>query len=125
MPSGFAVMGDKQFLRGYCLLLAFPMVEQLLDLPEDGRAQFLNDMATLGEAVKAATGCRRVNFSIYGNLDPFLHAHVWPRYDTEPNEYRTLPPFSYPAELRSSAEAAFSLDEHGELLKAIRSSLGA
>ena len=29
MRSGFAVMGDSQFLPGYCLLLASPKVEQI------------------------------------------------------------------------------------------------
>jgi hypothetical protein len=33
MPSGFAVMGDTQFLPGYCLLLAAPKVAHLTDLP--------------------------------------------------------------------------------------------
>jgi hypothetical protein len=27
MKSGFAVIGDTQFLPGYCLLLAYPRVE--------------------------------------------------------------------------------------------------
>lgn len=115
MKSGFAVLGDTQFLRGYSLLLAFPQVEQLLDLEEEHRLQFLKDMADLGEAVKAATGCRRINFSIYGNLDPFLHAHVWPRYDSEPDALRTIPPLNYPAEIRNLTENAYDPEKHGPL----------
>jgi diadenosine tetraphosphate (Ap4A) HIT family hydrolase len=123
MSSGFAVMGDTQFLPGYSLLLAYPMVEQLTDLPRAGRLAFLGDMATLGEAVKRATGCRRVNFSIYGNLDPFLHAHVWPRYAHEDPAYRTLPPFLYPPALRDDPLVAFRVSAHGPLQERIAAEL--
>jgi diadenosine tetraphosphate (Ap4A) HIT family hydrolase len=121
LSSGYAVMADTQFLPGYCLLLAHPMVPTLNDLTGDARAQFLADMARLGDAVKAATGAVRVNYSIYGNLDPFLHAHVVPRYADEDARYRTLPPLSYPPELRDADR--FDRQVHGELLKRISSAL--
>jgi len=123
MPSGFLVMGDYQFFRGYCLLLAYPMVEKLNDLRDEDRAQFLADMARAGDAVLAATGCRRINYSIYGNLDPFLHAHIWPRYDDEDERYRTVPPFLVPNEIREAAECAYDPDGHRELREAIRRNL--
>lgn len=119
MESGFAVMGDSQFLPGYCLLLAYPMVGQLNDLEGDARAQFLSDMALLGDAVKAATGCRRINYSIYGNLDPFLHVHVFPRYEWEDPNWATKPPMQIPAELRDAEAHAFSSERHGELMERI------
>ncbi len=107
MASGFAVMGDFQFFPGYALLLAYPYANHLTDLVGEARVQYLSDMATLGETVMRVTGCKRINYSIYGNLDPFLHAHVWPRYEWEDASYATLPPFSVPAELRESADKIF------------------
>jgi diadenosine tetraphosphate (Ap4A) HIT family hydrolase len=124
MRSGFLVMGDSQFLPGYCLLLAYPQVEKLNDLDGDARAAFLADMAAAGDAVLAATGCRRINYSIYGNLDPFLHAHIWPRYDWEDNAYRTAPPFSIPASIRGAPEHAFDAGRHRELHERIRREMG-
>lgn len=121
MESGFAVMGDSQYLPGYCLLLASPVVGQLNDLSGEQRADFLEDMAALGDAVRAATGCLRVNYSIYGNLDPFLHAHVWPRYSWEPEETRTLPPLSIPASDRDAVP--YLAAEHGGLRDRIQSNL--
>jgi diadenosine tetraphosphate (Ap4A) HIT family hydrolase len=120
LPSGFAVMGDSQFLPGYCLLLAYPMVEKLNDLQGDGRLQFLADMAKLGDAVLKATNCLRINYSIYGNLDPFLHAHIFPRYHWEEDAYRTSPPMQIPAELRGDPKAAFDPVRHADLMQAIR-----
>lgn len=123
MPSGFAVMAESQFLPGYCLLLASPLVAKLNDLSGEPRKQFLEDMARLGDAVLAATGCLRINYSIYGNLDPFLHAHVIPRYDWEGEGYRTKPPMQIPAELREAPEHAFDPLRHSDLMSRIRQGL--
>ena len=88
MRSGFAVMGDTQFLPGYCLLLASPEVNHLSDLPFARRSEFLLDMGLLGQAIETvcrAQGLRRMNYEILGNTDTYLHAHVFPRY-----EWRTV-----------------------------------
>jgi diadenosine tetraphosphate (Ap4A) HIT family hydrolase len=86
LPGAFAVMGDLQWLPGYCVLLVDrPGVGGLNDLDLDGRREFLVSMALLGESVENACaaadpGFRRLNFDILGNTDEFLHAHAWPRY---------------------------------------------
>jgi diadenosine tetraphosphate (Ap4A) HIT family hydrolase len=123
LESGFAVMGDSQFLPGYCLLLAYPQVEKLNDLTGARRVQFLSDMARLGDAILAATNCLRVNYSIYGNLDPFLHAHLFPRYDWESTEHSTKPPMQIPSELREAEEHRFDPEKFGDLVSAIRNGL--
>jgi diadenosine tetraphosphate (Ap4A) HIT family hydrolase len=123
MASGFAVMGDSQLLPGYCLLLAHPQIGKLNDLQGAKRNQFLADMAHLGDAVLSATGCVRINYSIYGNLDPFLHAHVFPRYSTDDPTWATQPPMSIPAEVRNDPAHAFNAEKHGQLMQAIRERL--
>lgn len=123
MRSGFAVIGDTQFLPGYSLLLAYPEVSQLNDLHGAARDQFLKDMAAIGDAVKEATGADRINYSIYGNLDPFLHAHVWPRYRWEDDAYRTLPPFNYPATIREDPSNLFNMGRHAGLMRKIREAI--
>ena len=55
-PSGFVVIGDTQFLPGYCVLLASPKVGQLSDLPLGARGRFLLDMSLLGEAIERGSG---------------------------------------------------------------------
>ena len=112
LKSGFAVMSHTQFLKGYCLLLAFPEVPTLHDLPPEARIQFLYDMSLLGEAVQRATDCSRVNYSIYGNQDRFLHAHVVPRYDHELAPFDVVPPLGYPPEIRDAEEHQFDPRVH-------------
>lgn len=104
LNAGFAVIGDTQFLPGYCALLTdSPAVGRLTGLPRPRRLEFLADMELLGEAVENVCarrdpGFRRVNLEILGNTDPFLHAHVWPRYDWEPADVVGRPVWLYPVE---------------------------
>jgi len=88
MPSGWAVLGDPQITRGYCLLLPDPVVPHLNSLSGDAREQFLHDMTLLGDAVLAVTGAERINYEILGNIEPALHAHVIPRHASEDPERR-------------------------------------
>lgn len=99
MPSGFAVIGDTQFLPGYCVLLGDPEVAHLSDMDLPSRARFLTDMSLLGEAVERAgtdEGLVRVNYEILGNSLPIVHAHVFPRYSWEAPERLAGPVWNYP-----------------------------
>jgi diadenosine tetraphosphate (Ap4A) HIT family hydrolase len=93
--SGWIVLGDVQFLRGYSLLLPDPVVPDLNALKSNQRDQFLQDMAILGDVLLAVTGASRINYEILGNSEAALHAHVFPRYATEPEERRRKPVWFY------------------------------
>src|SRR4051794_39356109 len=82
--SGWVVLGDVQFLRGYSLLVPDPVVGSLNDLSKPDRELFLYEMTLLGDALLAVTGATRINYEILGNTEPALHAHVFPRYADEP-----------------------------------------
>jgi diadenosine tetraphosphate (Ap4A) HIT family hydrolase len=119
MPSGFAVLGDTQFLPGYCVLLAHPIVASIDDLPLDERTVFLRDMTLLGRALLEACGAERMNYGIYGNHDPYLHAHVWARYSWEDEARKKGPAWFYPAEERAAPEVMFDSNKHQSLQKKI------
>ncbi|MFJ5633840.1 diadenosine tetraphosphate hydrolase [Streptomyces goshikiensis] len=101
LDAGFAAIGDRQFLPGYSVLLTDdPAVTRLSDLPRPRRLAYLTDTERLAEAVERACArldpaFRRVNIEILGNTDPYLHAHVWPRYDWEPADLVRLPVWRY------------------------------
>lgn len=95
VPSGWVVLCDQQYLPGYSILLADPLVPSLNDLPRASRAQFLCDMALVGDALLQVTGAFRINYAVLGNADPILHAHVVPRYTWEPDQFRKNTPWSY------------------------------
>lgn len=91
VPSGWAVLGDPQITRGYCLLLPDPVVTDLNALTGGARRQFLDDMVRLGDAVLAVTAAERINYEILGNVEPALHAHVIPRHASEDPALRIQP----------------------------------
>lgn len=115
MRSGYAVLGDSQFLPGYCVLLASPQVEGLNDLMLEQRRDFLLDMTLIGDAIMAICQPARINYAILGNADHFLHAHVHARYDWEPEEYRSGPAFSYPHDRWTDPAYLYSEERDGEL----------
>jgi diadenosine tetraphosphate (Ap4A) HIT family hydrolase len=94
LASGWVVMGEQQVLPGYCLLLPDPVVGQLNALTGSARAQFLSDMAVLGDALGALTAAVRMNYAILGNVEPALHAHVFPRLASEALAIQKLQPFA-------------------------------
>ncbi len=115
MKSGFAVLGDPQFLPGYCILLAYPKVSSLNALTVKERQDFLLDMSLLGDGIMDVCKPLRVNYEILGNMDAFLHAHVFPRYEWEEEERKRMPVWHYPRENWSLPEYQFNEKAHGEL----------
>lgn len=95
VTSGWVVLGDVQFLQGYSLLLPDPVVSDLNALTMEQRIIFLQDMTVLGDALLEVTGAVRINYEILGNSEAALHAHVFPRYATEPAEKRQKPVWFY------------------------------
>ena len=121
LPSGWAVMGQRQVLRGYSLLLPDPVVPHLNALEPNARDCYLADLGRLGDAVLAATSALRVNYAIFGNVEPALHAHVHPRFADEPEPYRRDNPWRYDW----SAAPVFDVSVHGPLRDEIRARLAA
>jgi diadenosine tetraphosphate (Ap4A) HIT family hydrolase len=63
-------------------------VSEIIDLDEVEQAQLMTEIARLARAVKAVTGCDKLNIAALGNVVSQLHVHViarregdagWPR----------------------------------------------
>ncbi|HEV3179124.1 MAG TPA: hypothetical protein VGZ05_01535 [Steroidobacteraceae bacterium] len=115
--SGWAVFGERQFVRGYALLLPDPVVPDLNALGARERIAFLSDMSRLGDALLKVTGAVRINYAIFGNQDPALHAHVIPRYLDEPPGLRAAPPWAYDWNAAPPFERAACEELAGNLLR--------
>ena len=124
LDEAFAVIGDVQWLPGYCVLLSDdPLITRLSDLPRHRRLRYLESVERLASAVEQActeadNQFRRVNIEILGNTDPFLHTHIWPRYEWEPEEIKSKPVWLYPSLSWRDPETALS-ERHDPLRLAI------
>jgi diadenosine tetraphosphate (Ap4A) HIT family hydrolase len=119
LASGWAVFGERQVLRGYALLLPDPVVPQLNALAGVDRHCFLADMTAIGDSLLEVTGAIRINYAVFGNLEPALHAHIFPRYADEPAELSTKHPWAYDW----STVPPFDVQVHAELLARVRVAL--
>jgi diadenosine tetraphosphate (Ap4A) HIT family hydrolase len=111
LSSGWALLAERQVLPGYCLLLPDPVVPHLNALTPEDRAQFLGDMGRLGDALLAVTGAARINYAMFGNAEPALHAHLFPRQSGESEATRTAQPWA----LDWESAPRYSPQTHGGL----------
>ena len=116
VSSGWVVLGDVQFLPGYSLLLPDPVVTDPNHLNEAQRKAFFYEMSLVGDALLSVTDAVRINYEMLGNLEPALHAHIFPRYLTEPEDLRLKPVWFYDWESAPS----FDLDRDRRIMEAIR-----
>ncbi len=119
LRSGWAVLGDPQVLPGYCLLLPDPVAPHLNALEPAAQQAFLADMARIGQAVQEITDAVRINYALFGNVEPALHAHVIPRFEDEPADRIKAHPWTYDWQ----AAPRFDAEADRDLLLAIRARL--
>ena len=79
------VVGDHQFHRGYCLLLLKEHVRELHELEPAVYLALSQELLAAGRAIVETFGPWKMNYSCYGNQDPHIHWHLFPRYDSEPD----------------------------------------
>jgi diadenosine tetraphosphate (Ap4A) HIT family hydrolase len=84
LETGYVVLGDHQFFRGYTLLLGKVHVPELHDLPCPERQRFLHEMSEVAEAVFRWVRPRKLNYELLGNAEPHLHWHLFPRHADDP-----------------------------------------
>jgi diadenosine tetraphosphate (Ap4A) HIT family hydrolase len=70
---------------GRCLVVFDKHKEHLEDLSDFELSYFMRCVTKVGQAVKEIVGAKRMNYSVLGNAVPHVHAHVIPRFETDPN----------------------------------------
>lgn len=119
VTSGWVVLGDVQFVRGYCLILPDPVVSDLNQLEPADRKTFLYEMSVVGDVLLKVTQAVRMNYEMLGNVEPALHAHIFPRYTDEPEVLRLRPVWFYDWD----QAPAFDAERHAPLMKTIHQEL--
>lgn len=122
LETGYVVIGDEQFFRGYTLFLCKEHVHELHELNPDFRARFLVEMAQVSEAVYRAFKPKKLNYELLGNSDPHLHWHLFPRHKNDP---RPLGPiWSIDKSLRQSYKIISAPEELAKLKEQLLKELG-
>lgn len=116
VQSGWVVLGDVQFLRGYSLVYPDPVARHLNDMSAEARKTLLHEASVVGDALLEITGAVRINYEILGNLEPALHVHLFPRFESEPANLKTKPAWFYDWD----QAPAFDAERDAPLMRAIR-----
>ena len=87
LETGYVVMGDHQHFKGYTLFLCKEHKTELFELEPKTKMKFLEEMATVAEAVSRAFGAEKMNCELLGNGDTHLHWHLFPRRDGDLEGY--------------------------------------
>jgi diadenosine tetraphosphate (Ap4A) HIT family hydrolase len=118
LKSCYVILGDQQFYRGYCVLLAKLHATELYLMPADGARLLSDEMRLVAEAIAAVVKPWKMNYECLGNGEPHVHWHLFPRYETD--EMRGGPIW-----LRPESERKVTLDENDRraLIASIRSQL--
>jgi diadenosine tetraphosphate (Ap4A) HIT family hydrolase len=85
MEHTFFVVGDHQYHEGYCLVLLKEHVREPFELSPEVQREHFAEVMRAAQAVQATFRPWKLNFSCYGNGDPHVHWHIFPRYEDDPN----------------------------------------
>ena len=87
LKTGYVVIGDHQHFKGYTLFLCKEHKKELCELEQEVKTKFLEEMATVAEAVSRAFGAEKMNVELLGNGDAHMNRHLFPRRDGDLEGY--------------------------------------
>ena len=85
LETGFVVIGDRQYFKGYTLFLCKMHITELHFLEIEYKKIFLLELSLISEAVYNCFKPHKLNYELLGNICPHLHWHIFPRYLNDPS----------------------------------------
>lgn len=87
LETGYVVIGDHQYFKGYTLYLCKDHKTELFQLEDSFKLKYLEEMAVVSQAVATAFGAEKMNYELLGNGDTHLHWHLFPRVSDDIGNY--------------------------------------
>jgi diadenosine tetraphosphate (Ap4A) HIT family hydrolase len=83
LPRSYVILGDAQFYRGYCVVLAKLHASEIHLMPTNEARALFDETVAVGRAIAVAPRPLKLNYECLGNLEPHVHWHVFPRFETD------------------------------------------
>lgn len=87
LQTGYVVIGDHQYFKGYTLFLYKQHKTELFQLDMAERTLFLKEMSIVAQAASKAFGAQKMNYELLGMGDSHMHWHLFPRAFGDLGEY--------------------------------------
>ena len=84
LPRSWLILGDAQFYRGYCVLFAKRHVTEMHLMPRGEARALFDEMIAVGKTLERVVKPLKLNYECLGNLEPHVHWHVFPRFESDP-----------------------------------------
>lgn len=81
LQTGYVVIGDHQYFKGYTIFICKEHVRELYDLKHEVMMTYLEELAMVSKAVSIAFQADKMNIESLGNGEAHLHFHLFPRKD--------------------------------------------
>lgn len=81
LKTGYVVLGDYQYFKGYTIFICKEHVTELHLLEKEFRLKYLEEMSIVAEAVYHVFKPQKLNYELLGNGDSHMHWHIFPRID--------------------------------------------
>lgn len=121
LNTGYVVIGDSQFFKGYTLFLCKEHKQELHELKPAFRKEYLWEMSLVAQAVFDAFQPQKINYELLGNTDHHMHWHIFPRHHNDPLPNRTV--WNIDKEIRNADSAKPNQKELESLKSQLKQSL--
>jgi diadenosine tetraphosphate (Ap4A) HIT family hydrolase len=122
LETGYVVIGDYQYYKGYSLFLCKKHVRELHHLEPIFRQKFLMEMSLVAQAIDETFRPKKLNYELLGNKESHLHWHLYPRYKDDP--YPDKPIWYVSKEIRCNDKTLVKARELKVLVKRLREKIG-
>lgn len=126
LETGYVVIGDHQYFKGYTLFLAKDHVTELHHLPSQTKLTFLEEMSLVQEAVAKAFEAEKMNIELLGNGDAHVHWHLFPRRSGDMKGHGLNgrgPVWWVPWEEMTAEDCQVKSEERNQMIKALSDEL--
>ena len=87
LETGYVVLGDHQYFKGYTLFLCKVHETELYNLDDAFKMKYLEEMSLVAKAVAKAFDAEKMNYELLGNGETHLHWHLFPRRNGDIGTY--------------------------------------
>jgi diadenosine tetraphosphate (Ap4A) HIT family hydrolase len=111
----FLMLGEHQFFKGYCVLVAKGHYKEMTDMPPFMQTEMFQEMMKVSAVLQKHFQPAKMNTCSLGNVVPHVHWHFFPRYSDDPQ-------FKDPPWLRMEqfAGAGISPEKARELIETLK-----
>ncbi|MGH7779898.1 MAG: HIT family protein [Candidatus Binataceae bacterium] len=120
LANCYVILGDAQFYRGYCVMLAKTHASEIFLMPPDEARMLFEELRLVAEAIASVTKPWKLNYECLGNAEPHVHWHIFPRYESD--ELRRSPVWVRP---EAERKATLPQADRTSLIESLREQIAA